>query len=166
MKNMTRLKYLILAIPLITLYSCTLIPCESYSDLDTVEYKPSDSELVGEYKPDQQTIDNISGFSKNSIMTLSIDKKFTMKNFPESTFDLDAYYGGVNANVNAIGEWGAFYSDYTADLSVSVDYGDRNENDKFDFGTSWKILKKGNKYAICIIVGDPDECAVIKLVKK
>lgn len=166
MKNMTPLKNIIFAIPLFIQYSCTLIPCESYTDLDTVDYKPNDSDLVGEYKPDQQTIDNINGFSNSSIMTLTSDKKFSIKNFPESTFEFDAYYAGVNANINAIGKWGAYYSDYTADLSVSVDYGEKNEDGKFDFGTSWKIFKKGNKYTICIMVGDPDECAVIRLIKK
>lgn len=163
---MTRISFLLLLVTTITQYACTLVPCSAYSDLETVDYKPQDIELVGEYTPDKETIDNIAGFSTSSRIILTKDNKFSIENFPESTFDFDSFYSGPNKNESAIGKWSAYYSDYTADLSVSVDYGERNENGKYDFGTSWKIFKKDNKYTICITVGDPDECAVIRLVKK
>ena len=148
------------------LSGCTLIPCEWDSDLDLVKSNPNVSELVGTYYPDDKTKERIKGFTGSSKMTLTEDNKFVFESFPEGAFDFDAYYQKNINTVNGFGKWRPYFSKGTAELSVSVDYGKPNSNDKFNFGTSYRIYKKDGQFVIFIMVGDPDECSAVRLIQK
>jgi hypothetical protein len=150
----------------IVLSGCSLIPCNSNSELDSLNAKPKDDELVGTYLPDRRTLLDIPGIQTNSKMILTKDHKFVFENIPKSTFHTEAFYNESYDLVNGIGEWQSDFTEYTAELFVKVDEEELNSEGKFDFATSWKIYKYGKKHVIFIIVGDPDECAAIRLIQK
>jgi hypothetical protein len=86
----------------LTISSCTLIPCNRYSDLESVQFEPKKSDLVGIYIPDKNTI---KGFSSESYLKLNDDSTFVIEKFPLTVFDILASFNGQIQSVNAIGKY-------------------------------------------------------------
>ena len=144
---------------------CTLIPCDWKSDLDTVTVAPEDIDLVGTYRPDERTLKRFEGFTKNSKIVLHTDSLYTFEDLPKVTFGGMAY-SYKDKTVNGGGKWRSYPSSGTAELLVSVDFGEQSSTEDYDYGTSWSIYKKEGQYAIAIIVSDPDECSAIRFIKE
>ena len=151
---------------LISISSCTLIPCGWDSDLDLVEKKPENEFLIGNYKLDERTLKYIQGYENSQSAELNIksDGTFEMRNTPKRTFDFMSNYNSRDTIVDAIGKWKANFSKGTAELNVNVQF-DSTKTDLTDFWTSWKIYEKDKKAIIFIIVGDPDNCSSARFEK-
>lgn len=148
---------------LITISSCTLIPCGWDSDLDSIKEKPTSEFLIGKYKFDERT-KRIQGFenSQNAELNIKSDGTFEIKNIPKRALDFNASY--MDKSIDVSGEWRASYREGTAQLGVLVMF-DSTKTDLNDFYTSWRIYKKDQKAVIFIMVGDPDECSAARFEK-
>ncbi|MDY0089432.1 MAG: hypothetical protein RBR78_03605 [Flavobacteriaceae bacterium] len=148
---------------LITISSCTLIPCGWDSDLDSVKEKPTNEFLIGKYQFDERT-KHIQGFenSQNAELNIKSDGTFEINNIPKRALDFNASYMDKSIDVN--GEWKANYYKEKALLNVKFMF-DSTKTDLNDFYTSWRIYKKDQKAVIFIMVGDPDECSAARFEK-
>lgn len=148
---------------LITISSCTLIPCGWDSDLDSIKEKPTSEFLIGKYKFDERT-KRIQGFenSQNAELNIKSDGTFEINNIPKRALDFNASY--MDKGIDVSGEWRTSYREGTAQLGVLVMF-DSTKTDLNDFYTSWRIYKKDQKAVIFIMVGDPDECSAARFEK-
>ncbi|HTO36528.1 MAG TPA: hypothetical protein VLZ72_09825 [Flavobacterium sp.] len=148
---------------LITISSCTLIPCGWDYDLDLVKEKPTNEFLIGKYQFDERT-KHIQGFenSQNAELNIKSDGTFEINNIPKRALDFNASY--MDKGINVSGEWRTSYRKGTAQLGVLVMF-DSTKTDLNDFYTSWRIYKKDQKAVIFIMVGDPDECSAARFEK-
>ena len=148
---------------LLTISSCTLIPCGWDSDLNTIEEKPQVEFLIGKYKLDDRTLKYIQGYqnAQNAELNIKPDSTFEMRKVPKGTLDFMGYYKSMDINVDASGTWKTSFDKGTAELIVNIEF-DSTKTDLTDFWTTWRIYEKDEKPVIFIMIGDPDECAAAR----
>ena len=151
---------------LITISSCTLIPCSSYSGLKYVKENPKTDFLVGTYKIDDWTLDKTQGYenSQDARLIINSDGTFQMVNIHRGTIDFRTPYEFDRIKMNANGEWKTYSDKRSAEFSVNFKF-EPSKTDLRNFGTTWGIYEKDKKAVIFIRVGDPDECSSVRFIK-
>ena len=141
---------------ILLLFSCNYLPCGWDSDLQILKQAPLINELVGVYKPDSITKQNISGF-RLAEFVLDSNGNLVFKNIPIGALDIERQ--NDQSPMNGVGRW-----DVNSNAQISVNL--KFEGHEAGFRTSYRLYNKNGRKVIFMIIGDPDECSAARFVQE
>ena len=152
---------------LLSICSCTLIPCISDAGLNYVKENPKPDFIVGTYKFDDWTLNKTQGFRNSQDARLIINENgtFELINIPKGTIDINTLYYSDSKRINARGTWRTYFREgETAKIFMNFKFNLTKVNIE-DFETTWGIYEEDGRAVVFISVGDPDECAAVRFLK-
>ncbi|RXG18130.1 hypothetical protein DSM03_101809 [Leeuwenhoekiella aestuarii] len=152
---------------LFILTSCHLINCDLDSDLEPLTAKPDSESIVGTWYPDKRTMESVSVYrkSENPEFIISSNGTFKMSRIPAKTFTLLTSKNPSEKSVDATGTWKLVESRGFVFLSMDIIF-EKNNFRLTKMGVPWKINIKNGKVVLFRMIGDPDECEAVRLIKK
>jgi hypothetical protein len=142
--------------------SCSISSSHLRKNLKTVTVKPSDEQLIGVYKPDVTTIQNLPryGIQNNSSFRLSKGGRLEYRQIPIRILDFTEDRKNNNTLLTGQGEWKINDRGYIElDLIFKLD-----ENNTLS--TPMVLTKQLDKYIIYYFQGDPNKDSVAVFIQE